>query len=198
MYRHFLKRLIDLVLVTIAFPFWLLILLVIGPLIYIQDKGPIFYNALRLGKDGKLFRMYKLRSMKIDAPDIRNEDGSTFNSEDDPRLTSIGKFIRKTSIDETPQLLNIFKGDMSIIGPRPDLPEALEKYNNHEIKKLLLRPGITGYNQAFFRNSVSSKEKFLNDVYYVENLSFSLDIKIAVETIFAIILRRQVFTNVNN
>ena len=112
MYRNFFKRIFDLVLAIIALPFWLVILLIIGPIIYFQDKGPIFYNAPRLGKDGKIFKMYKFRSMKIHAPDLRNEDGSTFNSEDDPRLTKIGKFIRKTSLDETPQLINIIKGDM--------------------------------------------------------------------------------------
>jgi undecaprenyl phosphate N,N'-diacetylbacillosamine 1-phosphate transferase len=123
MYKKYFKRILDLILALIALPFWFIIFIIVGPIIYFQDKGPIFYNAPRLGKDGKVFKMYKFRSMKVNAPDIRNEDGSTFNSEDDPRLTKIGKFIRKTSLDETPQLLNIIKGDMSIIGPRPDLPE---------------------------------------------------------------------------
>ncbi|MCK9329632.1 MAG: sugar transferase, partial [Candidatus Cloacimonetes bacterium] len=110
MYRDFFKRIFDLVLAIIALPFWLIILVIVGPMIYFQDKGSIFYNAPRLGKDGKIFKMYKFRSMKMNALDLRNEDGSTFNAEDDPRLTNIGKFMRKTSLDETPQLLNIIKG----------------------------------------------------------------------------------------
>ena len=136
MYSKIFKRMFDLILSIIALPILLIILAIIGPIIYFQDKGPIFYNAPRLGKDGKIFKMYKLRSMKVNAPDIRNEDGSTFNSEDDPRLTKIGKLIRKTSLDEIPQILNIIKGDMSIIGPRPDLPEHMEYYEGNEIRKL--------------------------------------------------------------
>ena len=152
-------------------------MIIIGPIIYFQDKGSIFYNAPRLGKDGKIFKMYKFRSMKMNAPDLRNEDGSTFNAEDDPRLTKIGKFIRKTSLDETPQLLNIIKGDMSIIGPRPDLPEHRELYEGNEERKLEIRPGVTGYNQAYFRNTVPWKERIQNDIYYIDHLSWWLDIK---------------------
>ena len=184
MYGKYFKRIFDLVLALVALPFWFIILLIIGPIIYIQDKGPIFYNVPRLGKDGKIFKMYKFRSMKVNAPDLRNEDGSTFNSEDDPRLTKIGKFIRKTSLDETPQLLNIIKGDMSIIGPRPDLPSAIKIYTNNEKQKLLVRPGLSGYNQAYFRNSVDSAKKFENDVYYVHNLSLIMDIKIIILIVF--------------
>jgi undecaprenyl phosphate N,N'-diacetylbacillosamine 1-phosphate transferase len=202
MYKHFLKRLIDLILALIAFPFWLIILLIIGTMIYFQDKGPVFYNAPRLGKDGKVFKMYKFRSMKVNAPDLRNEDGSTFNSEDDPRLTSIGKFIRKTSIDETPQLLNIIKGDMSIIGPRPDLPEHNNQYVGKEVRKLEIRPGVTGYNQAYFRNTVPWKERIQNDIYYIDHLSFWLDMKIFFKTAISVLKREDVFvtdksTNIN-
>ena len=193
MYENFFKRIFDFVVALIVLPFWVIILAIIGPIIYLQDKGSIFYNAPRLGKDGKIFKMYKLRSMKINAPDLRNEDASTFNAEDDPRLTKIGKFIRKTSLDETPQLLNIIKGDMSIIGPRPDLPEAIDLYTTYEKGKLLVRPGITGYNQAYFRNLISSKDKFKNDVLYVENLSIIFDLRIFFKTISSVILRKNVF-----
>ena len=140
MYRKFFKRFFDVVLALVALPLGLIILAIIGPVIYFQDKGSIFYNAPRLGKDGKIFKMYKFRSMKMNANDLRNEDGSTFNSENDQRLTRIGKFIRETSLDETPQLLNIIKGDMSIIGPRPDLPEHLKLYvGNEEIGRASCR-----------------------------------------------------------
>ncbi|WP_461611073.1 sugar transferase [Cytobacillus kochii] len=198
MYKKLFKRIIDLLLALVALPFWLIILLIIGPIIYFQDKGSIFYNAPRLGKDGKVFKMYKFRSMKMNAPDLRNEDGSTFNAEDDPRLTKIGKFIRKTSLDETPQLLNIIKGDMSIIGPRPDLPEHRELYEGKEERKLEIRPGVTGYNQAYFRNTVPWKERIQNDIYYIDNLSWWLDIKIFFKTSISVLKREDVFVTEKN
>lgn len=193
MYRNYYKRLFDLIFAAIALPFWLIILLVIGPIIYFQDKGSIFYNAPRLGKDGKVFKMYKFRSMKVNAPDLRNEDGSTFNAEDDPRLTSIGKFIRKTSLDETPQLLNIIKGDMSIIGPRPDLPEHMNMYEGNEVRKLEIKPGVTGFNQAYFRNTVPWKERIKNDIYYIDNLSCWMDVKVFIKTALSVLKREAVF-----
>lgn len=193
MYKRYFKRCFDFILAIIALPFWLLILLVIGPTIYFQDRGSIFYNAPRLGKDGEVFKMYKLRSMKMNAPDLRNEDGSTFNSEDDPRLTNIGKFIRKTSLDETPQLLNIIKGDMSIIGPRPDLPEHLALYEGNEKRKLEIRPGVTGLNQAYYRNTVPWKERIKNDIYYIDHLTCWLDIKIFFKTAVSVLKREDVF-----
>ncbi|MGM0883308.1 MAG: sugar transferase [Bacillota bacterium] len=193
MYRHFFKRTFDILIALIALPIWLIILIVIGPIIYCQDRGSIFYNAPRLGKGGKIFRMYKFRSMKMNAPDLRNEDGSTYNAENDSRLTKIGKFIRKTSLDETPQLLNIIKGDMSIIGPRPDLPEHYNLYLGNEVRKLEVRPGVTGYNQAYFRNTVSWKERIQNDIYYVDNLSCFFDIKIFFITIISVLKRESVY-----
>src|SRR6056297_3628354 len=189
MYRIFLKRIFDLVLAIIALPFWLIILVIVGPMIYFQDKGSIFYNAPRLGKDGKIFKMYKFRSMKMNAPDLRNEDGSTFNAEDDPRLTKIGKFIRKTSLDETPQLLNIIKGDMSIIGPRPDLTEHMELYEGNESRTLEIRPGVTGYNQAYFRNTIPWKERIKNDIYYIDHLTMWMDIKVFFKTVVSVLKR---------
>ena len=193
MYRSYFKRLFDLIFAAIALPFWLIILIVIGPIIYFQDRGSIFYNAPRLGKDGIIFKMYKFRSMKMNAPDLRNEDGSTFNAEDDPRLTSIGKFIRKTSLDETPQLLNIIKGDMSIIGPRPDLPEHMVMYEGNESRKLEIRPGVTGFNQAYFRNTVPWKERIKNDIYYIDNLSCWMDVKVFIKTALSVLKREAVF-----
>lgn len=193
MYKRYFKRIFDFILAIIALPFWLLLLFVIGPIIYFQDKGSIFYNAPRLGKDGEVFKMYKLRSMKMNAPDLRNKDGSTFNSEDDPRLTNIGKFIRKTSLDETPQLLNIIKGDMSIIGPRPDLPEHLALYEGNEERKLEVRPGVTGLNQAYYRNTVPWKERIKNDIYYIDHLTWWLDIKIFLKTVITVLKREDVY-----
>jgi len=120
MYKHFFKGLFDFILSLIAFPFLILIIFIVGIMIKIDDGGPIFYTAKRIGKNGKLFKMVKFRSMKVNAPDIRLADGSTYNGEDDPRVTKIGKILRKTSIDELPQILNVLTFKMSFIGPRPD------------------------------------------------------------------------------
>ena len=139
--------------------------------------------------------------MKVNAPDIRNKDGSTYNADDDPRLTRIGRFVRRTSIDEVPQLLNILLGDMSFIGPRPDLPEHHLMYEGNEAKKLEVLPGITGYNQAYFRNSVDWKERKKHDVYYVDNVTMWFDIKILFKTFLTVVANDGVYvkqTDSNN
>lgn len=183
MYRYFFKRLIDILVSLIALPFVFLTIIIFGPIIYFTDKGPIFYCGKRIGKNDKPFKMVKFRSMKVNAPDIRLEDGSTYNGEDDPRVTKIGKFLRKTSIDELPQFLNVFVGQMSIIGPRPDPLDWLDKYPEDIRVFLKVRPGITGYSSAYFRNSVDGYEKMKNDAYYATHLSFWFDIKIFFKTI---------------
>ena len=196
MYKRFGKRLIDIFVSLIGLPFFAIIFIIVAPIIYFSDKGSVFYNADRLGYKGKIYKMLKFRSMKMNAPDIRNADGSTFNSEDDPRVTKIGKILRKTSLDETPQILNVLKGDMSIIGPRPNLPSVpYDQLPEIERKRLDVRPGITGYNQAYFRNSVSSEEKFKNDVKYVESVSFAFDVKILFQTIKSVLKRENINTN---
>ena len=154
-YRKIIKRILDLILAIIALPFVLIICLIFGILIYIEDKGDIFYIAKRRGLNGSIFGMYKLRSMKMNAPDIRNEDNSTFNSANDPRVTKIGKILRKTSIDELPQVFNILKGDMSWIGPRPiTIDRPVSEYDQKRIDRLKVKPGVTGYAQAYFRNNI--------------------------------------------
>lgn len=193
MYKHFFKRLIDILASLIALPFVFLTIIVFGPIIYFTDKGSIFYCGKRIGKNGKPFRMVKFRSMKVNAPDIRLEDGSTYNGEDDPRVTKIGKFLRKTSIDELPQFLNVFIGQMSIIGPRPNVPTVeYFKLSDLERKRLTVKPGITGYNQAYFRNSVDAETKYKNDCFYVDNVSLLLDIKIFGHTIKAVIKKENI------
>lgn len=157
-----------------------------------EDKGPVFYMASRTGRYGKIFKMYKLRSMKVNAPDIRLEDSSTYNGDDDPRVTKFGKFARKTSVDELPQVINILKGDMTFIGPRPDTPIGSSVYTEEEKIILTVRPGITGYNQAVNRNSVLTKEKLKNDIYYVEHLSLWFDIKIVFMTIATVLGRKNI------
>lgn len=195
LYVKIFKRFFDIIFSIILLPFFLIIYIVVGIAIHFDDKGPIFYCGERLGRYGKPFKMYKFRSMKVNAPDIRNKDGSTFNSDDDPRLTKVGRFLRKTSIDEVPQILNVLKGDMSFIGPRPDLPEHINYYKNDEIKKLEVSPGITGYNQAYYRNSIDWKWRLKNDLYYVDNICFSLDMKIFFKTIKEIITRKGIYSN---
>ena len=198
MYKNFVKRLLDIVLSLMALPFVLLIILIFAPIIYFSDKGPVFYNAPRLGKKGKVFKMYKLRSMKVNSPNLKNADGSTYNGENDPRVTKIGRFMRKTSIDEFPQFLNVLKGDMSFIGPRAHLTTSYKGYeflDEKRKRRLDVRPGITGYNQAYFRNSVSSEQKMENDVYYVDHLSMWLDIKIVFKTIFSVLKRENIYVD---
>ena len=189
---RFIKRVFDIVCsVILMIP----IGIVIGiSCIFIkaEDRGSVFYMAERTGRFGKPFKMYKLRSMKENAPDIRLADGSTYNGEDDPRVTKFGRFARKTSIDELPQAINILKGDMSFIGPRPDTPMYLDKYTDEERIVLTVRPGITGYNQAINRNSVLTKEKLKNDIYYVNHLSLWFDIKIVFMTIATVLGRKNI------
>ncbi|NLC18113.1 MAG: sugar transferase [Clostridiales bacterium] len=193
MYRRYIKRALDLILAISMLPFLLLLCLILCPLIFLEDGGSPFYVSKRLGKGGRTFKMYKFRTMKRNAPDIRNADGSTYNAKNDPRLTRIGAFLRSSSLDELPQIINILKNEMSFIGPRPDLPEHIKLYSNKELKKLSVLPGITGYNQAYFRNSVSFKERLKNDLYYIRHLSFCLDLKIFIKTIEGIVLRRGVY-----
>jgi len=198
MYSKYVKRIFDFIIGFIALPFLLLVTIIIAPLIYISDKGSVFYIAPRLGKNGKPFKMFKFRSMMVNAPDIRNEDGSTYNGDDDPRVTKIGRFMRKTSIDELPQFLNVLLGDMSLIGPRPDPLDDMNVYTEYQKKKLAVCPGITGYNQAYFRNSVGQDEKFENDVFYAEHISFILDIKIVFKTILTILSRDNVYNDASS
>ena len=160
--------------------------------IKLDDGGSVFYMAERTGRFGKPFKMYKLRSMKENAPDIRLPDGSTYNGDDDPRVTRFGRFARKTSVDELPQVINILKGDMSFIGPRPDTPAGSAAYTDEEKIILTVRPGITGYNQAVNRNSVFTKEKLTNDIYYVKHLSLFFDIKILFMTLMTVLKRENV------
>ena len=119
--KYFIKRIADIIGALLLLPLVLLIVIALAPIIWLTDKGPVFYNATRAGKDYKPFKMFKLRTMYVNSPDLKNPDGSTYNSDDDPRVTPIGRFMRKTSLDEVPQFLNILLGDMSFIGPRPKL-----------------------------------------------------------------------------
>lgn len=185
------KRVIDFCISLIILPIVLLLLVIVGIAIKLEDRGPIFYMGERIGYHGKIFKMFKFRSMKVNAPDLRYADGSTYNSEDDPRVTKVGRFLRKTSIDEIPQLLNVLIGDMALIGPRPDSAFYLSEYTDEERVILNVRPGITGYNQAINRNAVGTKEKLKNDIYYVQNMSFFFDVKIIFMTIKCVLFSKK-------
>ncbi|MBE5795769.1 MAG: sugar transferase [Clostridiales bacterium] len=188
MYKKFGKRLLDIVISLIALPFVGLVILIFAPIIYLTDKGPVFYNAPRRGMNGKNFKMFKLRSMKVNSPVLKNADGSTYSGDDDPRVTKIGRIMRKLSIDELPQILNVLIGDMSFVGPRPNLATGnYAEFDEVRKKRLTVRPGITGYSQAYFRNSITQDEKFANDCYYVDHLSFIFDVKILIQTVLSVV-----------
>ena len=134
----------------------------------------------------------------MNAPDIRNSDNSTYNAPDDKRVTKVGRIIRKTSIDELPQLINVLIGDMSLIGPRPiTINRPLEDYDEKRKVRLEVRPGITGYSQAYFRNSISSEEKLEKDAWYARNVSFLLDAKIIIATIRSVLFRHNIYNSTN-
>lgn len=198
MYKNYIKRLLDIIITLMIIPIFFLISLIIIPMIYLEDKGSIFYKAKRRGLNGKIFEMYKFRSMTMNAPDLRNSDNSTFNSENDPRVTKVGKILRKTSIDELPQIINVLKGDMSWIGPRASIPREGYKWEDldeNQKKRLTVRPGITGYTASLYRNSINKLEKQKYDCYYVEHINLLLDIKIVFWTIRTVLLHKNVYTN---
>ncbi len=197
MYRHFFKRIVDIIGAILLLPFVILEIIFLAPLIWLTDKGPVFYNATRAGKGYKPFKMFKLRSMYVNSPDLKNPDGSTFNSDNDPRVTPVGRFLRKTSLDEFPQFLNILKGNMSFVGPRPKLynpDKKLEDMDMNRQKSYRVKPGVTGYAQAYFRNSITQDEKFKWDAYYADNVSFWLDVKILWQTVVSVLGRKNINT----
>lgn len=194
MYKCFFKPFIDFIGALVLLPFVLLVIVLFAPIIYFTDRGPVFYNGERVGKGYRVFKMFKLRSMYVNAPDLRNADGSTYNSENDPRVTPIGGFLRKTSLDEFPQFLNVLFGDMSLIGPRPATKLIFEEEQDETMKKhFWVKPGVSGYTQAFLRNSVEKKQRYEMDAYYAENLSFLLDIKIVMKTVKTVLQRKNIY-----
>lgn len=180
MYRQFFKSLID---KTVAFILLLITLPITGIVILllsIYNNGKPFFFQLRPGLNGKIFRIVKFKTMN----DKRDAQGDLLT--DAERLTMIGAFVRKTSLDELPQLINVLKGEMSLVGPRPLLVEYLPLYNQNQSRRHEVKPGITGWAQINGRNTISWQQKFEYDVYYVENLSFMLDVKILYLTVFKV------------
>ena len=189
-----IKRFFDICLSTAALVVLSPLLLVIAILIYLEDKGPVIYRQTRIGKDGRAFKLYKFRSMCVDADErlrdlqkLNERDGPVFKIRDDPRVTKVGKFIRKTCIDELPQLVNIIKGDMSIVGPRPPLPNEVEQYNSYQKQRLLVVPGLTCYWQIQKGEETTFDEWVELDLKYIKERSILLDFRLILLT-FKVIL----------
>lgn len=188
------KRLFDVFVSFIALIVTLPITVIVSIAIYLEDRGPIFYSQIRIGKDGVPFKIYKFRSMCVDADkkkiklkDKNEIDGAMFKMTNDPRVTRVGAFIRKHSIDELPQLFNVLIGNMTIVGPRPPLSEEVDKYTNYDKKRLIVKPGCTGLWQVSGRNALDFDEMVELDIRYIQNASLLLDIKICFKTIWIMI-----------
>ena len=183
MYKRFIKRIIDFLFAFSVLLVLLPLLLIVGIMLWINNKGSVFFLQQRPGKKEKLFQVIKFKTMN----DRRDIHGNLLP--DQARLTGIGKFIRSTSLDELPQLINVLKGEMSLIGPRPLLPKYLPLYNEQQKRRHAIRPGITGWAQVNGRNTISWSKKFEYDVWYVNNYSFFVDFKIILRTLKKVVIR---------
>lgn len=176
MYKHILKRVIDFMIALVALVIFSPIFFIVFILLMINNHGGPFFFQKRPGKDERIFKVIKFKTMN----DKKDANGDLL--QDSERLTKLGVFVRKTSLDELPQLLNVLKGDMSIVGPRPLLPEYLDLYSASQKKRHNVKPGISGWAQVNGRNAITWQQKFEYDIWYVENLSFLLDLKIFFKT----------------
>lgn len=181
LYHNFFKRFLDLIVSLVAFSLLLPLFIIVTLLLYIANQGKPFFVQPRPGKNGRIFRLVKFKTMN----DRKDAAGNLLS--DAERLTAVGKFIRKTSLDEIPQLINVIKGEMSLIGPRPLLVEYLPLYNDTQKRRHEVRPGITGWAQVNGRNAIGWKEKFELDVWYVDNMSLLLDCKIIIFTMMKVV-----------
>lgn len=191
---HFVKRLLDIFFSIGGLLLLSPIMIVIACKIKFEDNGPIFYKQIRVGKNGRKFKMYKFRSMVNNADQLFEElkdqneiDGAMFKMKNDPRITKVGHFIRKHSLDELPQLVNVLKGDMSLVGPRPPLPNEVDQYTDYDKQRLLVTPGCTGLWQVTERNSVGFDEMVELDLEYIKNANLYYDFCLIVKTIIIII-----------
>ncbi|WP_406944935.1 sugar transferase [Halobacillus sp. SY10] len=190
-----IKRLLDIIGATLGIIMLSPLFLLVSVFIKVEDvKGPILFDQIRIGKDGKKFRMYKFRSMVSNAEELKaalmakNEaKGPVFKIREDPRITKVGKFIRRTSIDELPQLINVLKGDMSLVGPRPPLPNEVVQYSKRQRQRLSVTPGLTCYWQVSGRSNIGFDEWVEMDLEYIKNRSLTIDIKLILKTCIVII-----------
>lgn len=193
----YIKRFLDFTLSLLGLIVLSPVFLIISILIKRESDGPIFFKHKRIGKNGKEIYLYKFRSMIPNAeelikkftPEQMKEFKENFKLENDPRITKIGKWLRKTSLDELPQLINILKGELSIIGPRPVISEELEKYGNNKEKFLSVTPGLTGYWAANGRSNTTYEQRMQMELFYVDNISFKLDIRIFLKTVRSVLKR---------
>ena len=193
-----IKRLMDIFASLFGMLFTAVFFIIFAPIIYIQSPGPIFFKQERVGKNGRRFKIYKFRSMYMDAEERKKElmeqnkmSGLMFKMDNDPRVTPIGRFLRKTSIDEFPQFINIFKGDMSLVGTRPPTVDEYNQYEQHHKSRLAIKPGLTGMWQVSGRSEITDFEEVVRlDNEYIRNFSISLDIKILFKTVFAVLKRK--------
>lgn len=194
-YDKYIKRIIDIFISFISLIILLPIFLMIGFSIKLESKGPIFFVHKRIGKNGKIIKIYKFRTMVQNAeeliksftPEQMKEFKENFKLDNDPRITKIGKILRKTSLDELPQLINILKGELSIIGPRPVIEEELEKYGENKSKFLSVTPGLTGYWASNGRSNISYEERMKMELFYIDNMSWKMDIKVFFKTIISVL-----------
>lgn len=191
MYPHFIKPILDFLLALFLILLFSPIILIVALLIRLRLGSPIFFIQERPGLNGKIFKIYKFRTMS----NQRDSKGQLLS--DELRLKGFGKFIRKSSLDELPQLFNVLKGEMSFVGPRPLLVEYLKLYNKEQARRHEVKPGITGWAQVNGRNAISWEEKFRLDVYYVKNISFGLDLKILYLTFFKVLKRKDINSSTN-
>ncbi len=188
--KYAVDKVFALLLLLILSPLWLAIMLAIK----LDDGGPVFFTQSRLGKGGKIFKIYKFRTMIVGADQFLDEHGRVVGKN---RITRVGKFLRSLSLDELPQLINILKGEMSIIGPRPALPAHYPRYTDHQKRRLLMKPGVTGLAQINGRNTLKWSQRIKYDVWYIEHYSLWLDLKILLRTIKVILLREGVVLDRN-
>jgi len=193
-----MARIRDLLIVSVLLAVLSPVLLLCALAVRRSSPGPALFRQRRLGQNGGPFHLLKFRSMYHNAPDLRNADGSAYTGDDDPRVTRVGRLLRRTSLDELPQLLNVFRGDMSLVGPRPDQVDQLRYYTETEKRKLNVKPGITGLAQISGRNNISWDRRKALDVEYVDRKSFWLDLTILAKTIPYVLLRRDVNTDVHS
>ena len=186
------KRLLDIIISAIALMALAPVLAVCALLVRRGSPGPVLYSQLRLGLYGRPFRLWKFRTMHAGAPDVRNADGSAFTGDHDPRVTPAGRFLRTTSLDELPQLWNVLRGDMSLVGPRPDQVDQRRFYTESEKRKLNVKPGLTGLAQINGRNEIPWESRKALDVEYVEHRSMWLDLRILGKTIPYVCLRKNI------
>lgn len=187
LYLKYIKSYLDTIIALLLLVGVLPLIAIIALMLAVHLKGKILFKQNRVGKDGSIFQIYKFKTML----DLFDQDGKPLP--DAVRLTPIGKFLRKTSLDELPQLINILKGDMSLVGPRPLLPKYLPLYNEFQSRRHEVKPGITGWTQVNGRNALSWEEKFELDVWYVDHVSFALDMKILMLTLVKVIKREGIY-----